>query len=59
MRQEEGCCTTGLLKWYRGGGWPVGTEGSDHLRIVQELASLSGEDLGCGTVRRGLACSGY
>ena len=34
-------------------------QGSDHLRIVQELASLSGEELGCGTVRRGLACSGY
>ena len=35
--QEEGCCTTGLVKWY---GcvceWPVGIEGSGHLSIIQE-----------------------
>ena len=42
-----------------GGEWPVGTEGSDRLHIVQEYVSLYGENLGRGTVRRGLACSGY
>ena len=26
--QEEGCCTTGLVKWYREGEWLVGIEGS-------------------------------
>ena len=34
--QEEGCCTTGLIKRYRGGEWPAGTGGSGRLRIVQE-----------------------
>ena len=37
--QKEGCCATGLVKCYRGGRgveWPVGTEGSGRLRIVQE-----------------------
>ena len=35
--QKKGCCTTGLVKWYRGGGeWLVGIEGSVRLRIVQE-----------------------
>ena len=24
--QEEGSCTTGLVKWYRGGEWLVGIE---------------------------------
>ena len=28
-----------------GGGWTVGTEGSGRLRIVQERAFLSGEEL--------------
>ena len=35
--QKEGCCTTGLVKWYGGGGeWLVGMDGSGRLRIVQE-----------------------
>jgi hypothetical protein len=30
--QEEGCCTTGLVNWYGGGGeWPVGIVDSDRL----------------------------
>ena len=57
--QEEGCCTTGLVKCYREGLWPVGTEGSGRLLVVREWASLSGGELGCETVRRRLACSGY
>ena len=34
--QEEGCCTTGLVKLYRGGEWLFGMEGSGRLHIVQE-----------------------
>ena len=56
--QEEGCCTTGFVKWYREGEWPFGTEGSGRLRIVWECASLSGEELQCGTVPWELAFSG-
>ena len=33
---KEGCCTTGLVKWYREGEWPVGTEGLGRLLIAQE-----------------------
>ena len=50
---------TGHVKWYREDEWPVGTDGLGRLRIVQEWAFLSGEELGCGTVHRGLTCSGY
>ena len=31
--QKEGCCTTGLVKSYRG-EWLVGIEGSGRLRVV-------------------------
>jgi hypothetical protein len=33
---KEGCCTTGLVKWYREGEWLFGIECSGHPRIVQK-----------------------
>ena len=34
--QEEGCCTTGLVKWYRGGEWPVGILNNSNMLTPYE-----------------------
>ena len=34
--KEEGCCTTGLVKWYKRGECLVVIEDSGRLRIVQK-----------------------